>query len=220
MLIAPDDDHLTLGWMVTNDLKVTTLARSAIARHRALQRKEDYRFLPELAARRLAHWPDPSCGVTAVCRVEDGLVLELTAASPWPADFARVRPPGARADVPPATLGFEQQRAGNVIRMFARAPEATLRLSAWLAQGRGLILEQPGSYRQPRRRIGVRLRDFDGDQATLPVVSASDGMPEPWLTGRLPDVGLALTDSDHVALSGWAYPLTNWLTDSLIKGLL
>src|SRR5437899_1434433 len=34
MLIAPDDERLTLGCMVTDDLKVTTLARSARTRHR------------------------------------------------------------------------------------------------------------------------------------------------------------------------------------------
>lgn len=220
MLIAPDDDHLTLGCVVTSELKVTTLARSAMTRHRATRQKEDFRLLPELAGKRLAHWPDASGGITAVCRVEDGLVLELTAPSPWPAAFARLRPPGSRAEVAPAALGFGQRLDGRVIRLIPQTPEATVRFSAWLAAEGGLILEQAEYYSRPRRRIGVRMRDFDGDQASLPVVSAPADRTEPWLTGHLPNVGLALSDTDRITLSGWAYPLEQWLTDSLIKRLL
>jgi hypothetical protein len=218
MLIAPGAGDLKEGVLVTRELEVISLRRSALTRHRIQRRQEDCRFLPDLARKRLDRRPGLACGVSARCRVENRLVIELTDEAPWPGNVLSLRA-GNVPERTPEAMGFVQERIGTALRMWPESPEATLRFTAWLAEGRTLTLEH--GYAGPsrdRRRIVVRLRDFDGDEAQLSVIAANNNKTEPWLVG-VPEVSLSLTADDHAALSKWAYPLAKWLTDSLVEKL-
>src|SRR5262249_22541443 len=124
LLIAPDDRDLKHGCLVMRDLSVVSLSRCALTRHRLQRRREDCRFLPDLARKRLDRRPGLSSGVTAECRVEDKLVLEFTDETQWPTDFVSMRADAAGQPATPAALGFDQARQGRTLRLWPSTPEA------------------------------------------------------------------------------------------------
>src|SRR5262249_3911878 len=130
MLIAPGDGDLKEGVLVTRDLEVISLARSALTRHRIQRRQEDCRFLPDLARKRLDRLPGVSSGVRACCRVTDRLLIELTDETPWPGVIMTMRSEGGK-DATPESMGFTQQRDEKNLLLWPETPEATLRFTAW-----------------------------------------------------------------------------------------
>jgi hypothetical protein len=221
LLVSPGDAGLKAGYLVKRSLDVVSLDRCTLTRHRLRRRKAECaalaHFMPELARSRLAGFRRGESSVRAVCRVAGRLELELTDEISWPSGVDLMGTTSRMPRARPELLGFCQRWQGKALLLWPETPEATLRFTAWLTEGRQLVLEQAQARRRDRRTIVVRLRDFDGDCAVLPVKAS--GPAEPWLV-RFPGLDMALSGDDWLALARWAYPLDTWMTTDLVEKLI
>jgi hypothetical protein len=150
--------------------------------------------------------------------VERRLILELIDERGWPAGVDMMKA-GALAQLArPDLLGFGQEWKGNTLRLWPETPEATLRFTAWLAEGQRLRLEHGYKSNRDRRCLVVRLRDFDGDEAELPVVTGNKHA-EPWLV-KFPTLAMHLSNDDRLGIARWAYPLNDWMNSDLVEKLI
>ena len=221
LLVCPGDGSLEAGHLVKRNLEVVSLARCALTRHRLQRGKAEgaslAHLLPELARTRAARFGRGEASVRAVCRLAGRFELELTDENAWASGVELMKTSGRVPPARPELLGFCQRWQGKTLLLWAETPEAVLRFSAWLAEGRRLVLEYATKHRD-RRHLVVRLSDFDGDRAEFPVV-ASTSHAEPWLV-RFPRLGMRLGPTDHLAIARWAHPLDIWMTDELVEKLI
>jgi hypothetical protein len=186
------------GYVVEPDLRVFDLRRSSLTRHRLQRRQAECRFDPAGFRRRLGEVCREEAAVQATLRVEDRLVLEFRGAIPWDTKASYLGLP--------TYPGWGHEQEPHRLRLWPSTPEGVLRLTAGMALGKTIAVRAP--HRQ-RGALLVTLRDFDDDEAALPVrVTPSHG--EPWLA-RMPAPPLALTAEDRLAIGRWAYPLADWL---------
>jgi len=199
LLVGGDAGDGKGGYVVGPDLDAIDLRRSSLTRHRLRRRQAECRFEPAGFRRRLAEVGRAEVAVQATLRVEGRLVLELRGAIPWNTTTTY----SGHAIYP----GWEHEQEPHRLRLWPSTPEGVLRLTAGMALGKAIAVRAP--HRQ-RGALLVSLRDFDGDEAALPVrVTPAHG--EAWLV-RLPPPPLALTAEDRQTIGRWAYPLADWLT--------
>jgi hypothetical protein len=159
--------------------------------------------------------------VRAICRATDcGFSLRVFDDLSW-SPSAPVGGSLLGSGRPLASLGLtlEPMEDGLLVRTIT--PEGIIQFSACLARGVWLVLSgEPLGSRSPpiRERVLVGLRDFEGDEAEMPVlVICSDS--EPWLRGA-PKLPLELPLEDREAIARWLYPPESWLTADLLGQLL
>jgi hypothetical protein len=219
--ISPGDGAGQAGYVMTRDLVVASPERCALT-WRHLQDLGAgagplVRFLPEIAADRLGAFARQEPRVHASCRVADRLLLEVLDEDVPASSIVLLRAGARTRPAAPEQLGFRQQCLGNTVRLWPDTPEATLRFTAWLNEGRQLVLEHRDEGISNGRTVAIWLRDFDGQQIDL-LAKASVNQAEPWLIG-CPTLGMDLTPDDHLALARWAYPLNEWMSEDLLENL-
>lgn len=146
----------------------------------------------------------------AFCRCDNGLTLAIRGPCrrAWSLCDASLA-----SGFPLRTVGLTSDADGDGIRIRATTPEAILRLSALLMTGDLLRVRLGGTY------LFVRLHDFDGDEAELPVTYFPGEIGESWLVG-LPSVELSVPVEDILPLVQWAYPHEEWLVPELRERLV
>jgi hypothetical protein len=221
ILVSPGNGSPQAGYLVKRDLEVLPLAGCSLTRHR-LRRQGAFtslpHFLPELIRTRLSQFRRRESEMSAVCRVAGRLELELTSEKSWSSGVELV---GISSRLPSARLewmGFCQRWQGKILLLWPEMPEATLRFTAWLAEGKRLVLQHRDPKTGDGRKIVVRLRDFEGDCAEMKVL-AGQPQAEAWLV-RFPTLNMCFGSADHLAIARWAYPLNNWMNDDLVEKMI
>jgi hypothetical protein len=221
LMISPGDGSAETGYVLKRNLEVVSLERGTPTRRRRRRRMAEYaqaaRFMPELAQTRLERFRRGETSVRAACRVTDSLQIELTDDTPWARGIDLMWAGPRMQPILPQQFGFDQKWIGHTLSLRPSTPEATLRFTAWLANGQSLVLQHGYKSNRDARKLVVRLRDFDGDRAEMRVI-AGTAHAEPWLV-QFPTLSMRFGVDDRLAIARWAYPLNTWMTDDFVEKL-
>jgi hypothetical protein len=117
-----------------------------------------------------------------------------------------------------ASLGCRIERVGDGLVVRPTSPEATLRLSAHMAQREILILS--GSNGEHGARMFVRLQSPSGPRTELQAISSlAPEVFSAWMScspSTVPDLDAA----DRMAIARWVGPLNSWVEEDFLEALL
>jgi hypothetical protein len=205
------------GLIVSPQLKSQYLERFALGQGRGRVMRWAAHFVAGWALGRLVQFSQPGRTVRAVCRAQDGYRVIVRGELPWkgvPVYLAGASTLGKRRLSEGSGLEIVgAPDGGTMVR--TTTPESVIRFSAALARGEQLTL-RPNLHPCPGRVV-IGLRDFECDEAELPVV-VSYADSEPWLRGA-PALPLGLDLDERVAIARWLYPVEPWVTDDFLERL-
>jgi hypothetical protein len=153
------------------------------------------------------------------CRCEGGFTVEVLGPGGFPRGAAHPLTDASLGTVPALSVaGLAGEHTSDGIRITTPTPESILRFSASLARG-DLLRIKLRVKSSAGTHLFIRLRDFEGEQAELPVAVFPAGADEDWLIG-LPPVELTVPIDEVLPVVQWSYPREEWLVPELSERLV
>jgi hypothetical protein len=159
---------------------------------------------------------NPDVRLRATCRVSDDVYLEVTGELPWKPreDILACSQLGEHGRLD--QLGFVAEHDYSLLRLKPTTPEAMIRFSASLARSERLVLRSRDS--STSGRVIVRLRDFEGKDASMPAIRTYANA-EVWLRG-VPSPSVILDLPTREAIVKWICLPESWPDWALVEGLV